>query len=75
MDKKVTDRCNKTIGLRKRCIRIKLTINSTTKDGIGVSSVGVGGRRRTRRKRKDRGKDPVRHVMKDRGSKRSGMTQ
>ena len=63
IDKKVTDACITTSALRKRCIRIKLDMDSTItiERGVGVSSVGVGGRRRTRRIRKERKNDTIRH--------------
>jgi len=63
----VTDTCSTSFALRERCVRIQLSIDTTTKEGIGVSSVGVvigGGTRRTRtrtrRTRKERTQDPVR---------------
>ena len=78
VDKKVTD-TSITFAPRERCVRIKLSIDSTItiERGVGVSSIGVviGGRRRTRtrtrRTRKEREKDPVRH---DKKTDRYGRT-
>ena len=65
----MTDTWNKKVSLRKRCIRIKLNIDSTirrrsTAQAVAVL-VGVGGRRRTRTTRKERKKNTVRHERHD----------
>ena len=50
-----------------RWYQIKYRFHDQKREGVGVSSVGEGGRRRTRtrtrtrRTRKERNKDPVRH--------------
>ena len=50
IDKIVTDTCNKKVSLRKRCIRIKLNINSTIQSRRRGSS-RIGRSRRTKKKK------------------------